>query len=165
MIKKRREKKIPRSFKQSQDRRTFSDVKSYQDELKYLLQKKIKQNKGLTYDESNRFNDIYPWALFGHDSSPYTFKNFDGRISNFVHISSLIDNLIMLKDTVPFLLLIDGSTNDKYIVEWKHVWKSLLKQFFYLFPYAREAALHMSAEAPTREEASSYKFSLDKKID
>jgi hypothetical protein len=75
-----------------------------------------------------------------------------------------MEYLIGIGDAVPYVILYDGPTRHKYAIEWKDLWKALLEDLLYLFPYAREEALHMSAETPTREEASAYKFTLEEKM-
>lgn len=152
-----------KEYKQSQERRTFSDVNQFQADIKWLLFKKIKSNDGLTYEEARDLGYKYSWALLSHGSNRFSFRNKDGRITEFIHISAFIDNLLFIRKS-PYVVLYDGPTRTRYNVEWKDIWKALLDELLYLFPYAREEAIHMSAEAPTREQASAFHFSLDEKL-
>lgn len=150
--------------KQAQERRTFSDVQGFQNEIKAMLRKKIDSNTGLTSQEAHRLNFIYPWALLSHGSTRFSYHNYDGRITEFRHISEFIEYVIGARDKFPYVILTDGPTGHRYAIEWKYIWEALLQNLLYLFPFAREEALHMSAEAPTREEASAFRFSLDEKL-
>lgn len=150
--------------KQVQQRRTFADVQEFQNEIKAILRRKTESNTGLNREEASRLNFIYPWALLSHGSSRFTYRNVDGRITEFRHISEFIEYLIGIGDRVPYVVLCDGPTRNKYAIEWRYLWVALLDELLYLFPFAREEALHMSAEAPVREASSAYKFIMDEKM-
>jgi hypothetical protein len=150
--------------RQLQERKTFTDVQNAQNELLLLIDKKTKEDCGLSDAEQLRFRIIYPWAVMSHGSNKFFYRNPDGRITEFRNISEFVEEIMHTGSDYRFIILLDGPSNSYYCAEFKYLWKALRKDLCYLFPYAREEALHMSAEAPTREEATAYKFSKDEKL-
>ena len=151
--------------KPQQERRTFSDVTTFQNQLLNIIRRKIKSNAGLNASERERVRSIYPWALMSHGTNKFFFRNADGRISEFSHITEFIEEMIDIGDDLPYAYLLDGTTRSKYPVQYRDLWIALKKALIYILPYAREEAIHMSAEAPTKEESTAFKFKLDEKLE
>jgi len=150
-------------YKTRQERKTFEDVVDFQNELLHIVMKKEELKKPLTTTESQKVRFLYPRSILSHGSSRFYFRNDDGRVTCFRHITEFIEDMLTIRtDKVQ---LLDGTTHTNYVVPIEKLWRALRKELVYLFPYAREEAIHMSPESITREEASAYKFSLDKKMD
>lgn len=140
-------------------RLTFEDTFNWQNELISLIEKKEERNTPFSEAERTRARHIFPRAILSHGSNTFSFRNKDGKVSLFRHVSSFFSKLS--KMTSSSVVLLDTQTSVEYTVSIRELWGALLEELEYLFPFAREEAIHMSAEAPVRERSSSFEFSLD----
>lgn len=145
-----------------QERKTFEDVVDFQNELLHIIRRKERTKSPLTESESEKVRFLYPRSILSHGSSKVYFKNSDGRVISFRHITEFIENLLNVRTSK--VELIDGITSIRYVVPIEKLWMVLRNELVYLFPFAREEAIHMSPESITRESATAYKFSLDEKL-
>ena len=146
-----------KEYKAKQIRRTLEDTINFQNELSELLEKKIKENSSLNFKEKRRFRYIFPRAILSQGNFEIRFENQDGRKSKFRHLSILASFLRKLDSSV--VRLRDRQSNTVYNVQIKELWKFFDLQLEIVYPYAREEATHISAEAPAREAPSAYEFS------
>ena len=146
-----------KEYKAKQIRRTFEDTTNYQIELIKLVEKKQMENSSLDYKERERFIQIFPRAILSQGDFEIRFENSDGRKSKFRHLSILASSLRKCKSSK--VKLYDKQSNSFYIVNIRDLWKFFEYQLETVYPFAREEALHTSAESPAREAPSSYEFS------
>jgi len=144
-------------YKEKQIRKTLEDTINFQIELSELIEKKIDENLPLNSIEKERFRYIFPRAVLSQGLYEIKFKNKDGRMSKFRHLSMLANLLRKLNS--PIAILIDNQSNTKYELLIQDLWEFFDNQLEVVYPYAREQAVRMSAEAPVREPPSAYKFS------
>ena len=144
-----------------QVRKTLQDTISYQNELHLLVKRKKENNAILSFDERDRFIEIYPLAVLSHGSNPCFYRTIKGII-RFEHMDMLA--YFLSEQTSNVVSIIDINTNKVHDrnIPISDIWKFFERQLVYLFPFAREEAAHMSAEAPVKEPPTSYTFSSDK---
>jgi hypothetical protein len=80
----------------------------------------------------------------------------------FRNISTFVDEYINACAKANYkghiITITDNSTEFSCQVEHKFIWEFILKKISELKPHALEEAIHMSAERPSREPPTSYKF-------
>jgi hypothetical protein len=150
-----------KQHKPQQVRKTFEDTFNFQNELLELIDKKKKRNTPFNQQQRERANYLYPRAILSHGIVKFSFRH-NGRVSLFRHISSFFSKLSRIASST--VVLTDSESGEQYEVQISDLWAALEEELEYLFPYAREEAIHMSSEAPVYEQATSYAFSMDKKI-
>ena len=156
----RRKSKIKKKvIKPLQHRKTFEDTCAYQEELRLLIETKIRRNIGLSSQEMERARFIFPRAILSHAVVEFQFQNKDGRVTIFRHLGTFFSQIIKLRGNK--IMLTDSQSGRKYLVEIRDLWIALLNDLEYFFPYARDEALHISPEIPVMEGATSYAFSAD----
>ena len=146
-------------LKPLQHRKTFEDTCAYQEELRYLIESKRDRNTALSIKEMERARFIFPRAILSHAIVEFQFQNKDGRITVFRHLGTYFSQLIRLKGNS--IQLTDSQSGQKYSVEIRELWSALIYELEYLFPYARNEALHMSPEMSIVDSSTSYNFSAD----
>lgn len=146
-------------IKPLQHRKTFEDTCGYQEELRFLIETKIRRNIGLSIQEMERARFIFPRAILSHAIIEFQFQNRDGRVTIFRHLGTFFSQIIKLRGGK--VVLTDSQSGHKYSVEIKDLWIALLNELEFLFPYARNEALHISPEIPVMEGATSYAFSAE----
>jgi len=149
-----------KEYKAKQIRKTLEDTINFQNELSELVETKIQKNLPLNSKEKYRFRYIFPRAVLSQGNYEISFKNKDGRISTFRHLSMLASMLRKLNS--PIAILLDNQSGKKYEVLIQELWDFFDYQLEIVYPFAREEATHMSAEAPVREAPSAYEFSAKK---
>lgn len=155
-------KKNNKQHKPQQVRKTFEDTFNFQNELLELVSRKKKRNTPFNQEQRERANYLYPRAILSHGIVKFSFKNSEGRVSLFRHVSSFFSKLSRIASST--VVLTDSESGEQYEVQIRDLWSALEEELEYLFPYAREEAIHMSSEAPVYEQATSYAFSMDKKV-
>lgn len=146
-------------IKPLQHRKTFEDTCGYQEELRFLIESKIRKNIGMSFQEADRSRFIFPRAVLSHAVLQFQFQNEDGRITVFRHLGIFFSQVIKLRGNK--IMLTDSQSGQKYHVEIRELWIALLNELEFFFPYARNEALHISPEIPVMEGSTSYKFSAD----
>lgn len=149
-------------YKAKQERKTFDDTCNFQNELLNLIARKKERNTPFNQHQRERANYLYPRAILSHGIVKFSFRNKDGRVSLFRHVSSFFSKLSRMPSST--VVLTDSESDEQYSVQIRELWSALEEELEYLFPYAREEAIHMSSEAPVYEQATAYKFSMDEKV-
>jgi len=149
-------------LKTRQQRRTFEDTVVFQEQLERLIISKIAKNTALSFKEEERARYLFKRAILSHGTNTFYFRHISGKCTVFPHVSSFFSQLCRIRGSK--VKLTDGYSGKEYLVDIKDLWKELLRELEYLFPYAREEAIHMSAEAYVAEVATGRKLSLDEKI-
>jgi len=137
-------------IKPLQHRKPFEDTCGYQEELRFLIETKIRKNIGLSNYEMERARFIFPRAILSHAVIEFQFRNVDGRVTVFRHMGTFFSQIIKLRRGTK-VILTDTQSGQKYVVEIRDSWIALLNELEYLFPYARNEALHISPEIPVME--------------
>lgn len=150
-------------YKPRQERKTFEDVVDFQNHLLEIIMEKEKKKKPLTEKEASEVRFLYPRSVLSHGSSKFLFKNDDGRITPFRHITEFIEEILNVRSSS--VSLKDGLTGKTFVVPIEKLWAALRRELVFIYPYAREEAIHMSPESITREAKSSFKFTLDEKLE
>lgn len=148
--------------KTRQQRKTLEDTIEYQEKLEKMIDRKIKRNAAFNHYEEKDAKFLFKRGILSHGTSKFYYKHKDGKITRFPHISSFFAKLVRVRGNK--VRLKDGTTGKKYTVEIKDLWKALRNELDYLFPFAWEDAVHMSAESYVGEKAEGRKLSLDEKI-
>jgi len=144
-------------YKAKQVRRTLEDTINFQNELSELVEEKKLANMPLTTKEKGRFRYIFPKAILSQGNYEIDYINEDGRHSRFRHLPMFAWYMRQLSS--PIVILIDNQSEVRYEVFISELWKFLEYQLEIVYPFAREEATHISAEAPAREAPSSFEFS------
>lgn len=148
-------------YKEKHIRLTVADTLHSQSELLKLIQRKIKNNVGLTFQEEENFPSLISSALLsmGQRAIYYTTTK-DKREIPLGSLHSMMLRMIGLKgDKVKLTYF-----NDMYEIPINELWIVLRDGCFTLFPLALQEAIHISREMPKREEPSEYIFRKDKKL-
>jgi len=146
-----------KEYKAKQIRRTLEDTINFQNELSELVEKKKLENMNLFTNEKKRFRYIFPKAILSQGNYEIDYVNEDGRHSRFRHLPMFAWQMRQLSS--PIAILIDNQSGVKYEVMIQDLWAFFEYQLEIVYPFAREEATHMSAEAPAREAPSAYEFS------
>lgn len=144
--------------KQKQVRLTLHDCLAYQDKMRELMQKLIKDNRPLTKEERTEFYELLPNSLLSQGATyPVYFVKEDGwfifeSVQTLAHrIAEIKTNNIKLKTNRPKQVEI--------VVTISELWSFLYQKMLYLFPQANSEAIHLSAESIQREQQKSFAFS------
>lgn len=144
-----------------QIRRTAEDTLDAQREILKIVDTKIEKNVSLSTDEEKIFQKLLYQSILSRLSYPVTFRAFDDRV---VHLGTMYTfyDILMSQKGAREVIIVDRRSGTRYITPYVELWKCFKTYILKLFPYAIEEAIHMSAEAPVREEATSFGISLDK---
>jgi hypothetical protein len=147
-----------------QQRRTLEDTINYQDELLSLVTRKRERNTCLSFEEKEKFMKTYKRAVLSQGAVGCYFRTRNGKIVPFHHLTELAYYLSTL--TCNRVDIIDSDTNHPFDrnLPISDLWKFFEIKLIYVFPYACDEASHMSAEAPIREQTTSYQFSSNKSV-
>jgi len=153
-------------WKPRQERMTYNDVSKSIRLLRKFIRKKIKDNEGIKDEEEfDYFTDLFDFAVLSHGQYRFSFpiKGWGvipyGNLGNFV--SGFAEESIGVKGKHFFLE--DKASGTFFKVEFKTIWKMILEKIWYTKTYTQEEALHMSREAPVREEVTGHRVSLEEK--
>jgi len=150
-------KRKDKQYKAKQIRRTLEDTINFQDELSELVNKKIEENMPLFNRERKRFRLVFKKAVLSQGNYEINYENKDGRRSRFRHLPIFAWYLSKLHS--PTAIVTDNQSGKKYNVLIQDLWEFFEYQLEIVYPFAREEATHISAEAPAREAPSAYEFS------
>lgn len=144
--------------KEKQIRMTLQDCLIFQDKLRELLQKLIRENRPLTHKEKIEYYEILPKALLSQGSTdPIYFVHGKGwfifsSVQNLAHrLADLYTDKVFLKTTRP--------ENVEIIISISDLWRLLYDKVLFLFPQANAEAIHLSAESIERPQQGVYSFS------
>lgn len=144
-----------------QRRLTFLDTINSQRELLSLVRRKKDRNVSLNDKEEERFPVLLAYSILSHASTPVTFVNADGRTTKW-NIYELGLDLKSLRGNR--VILTDGQSKVRYEIRISQLWNFFERELKHIFPFALEEAIHMSREAPIREQPTSFSFSSESKV-
>ena len=147
-------------YTDKQERLSHEDALRRQQELLQFLRNKV-QNPIISQSEANKLPEMVAKALLSSAINTKLDMNINGRtvILGTLHAQLLQMNEWARKDVVQF-----ESCGRIYTIRTSDLWKRILQKVTARCPVALSEALQSSREMPKREGASSFKFSMDKKI-
>jgi hypothetical protein len=147
-----------------QQRRTLEDTINYQDELLSLAIRKRERNVCLSFEEKETFMKVYKRAVLSQGAVGCYYRTRNGKIVPFHHLTELAYFLSTLTSNMVDLINYDNNKPFDTNIPISDLWRFFEMKLIYVFPYACDEASHMSAEAPIREQPTSYQFSSEKNV-